>query len=71
VRAAQRQGHYRAKAPAERVKLGIARTFQINQLFRGLSAYLMERLLIVAYADAERGRAMIRAWLKPQTGGMQ
>ena len=26
-----------AKAQAERVKLGIARTFQINQLFRGLS----------------------------------
>jgi branched-chain amino acid transport system ATP-binding protein len=27
-----------AKAQAERVKLGIARTFQINRLFRGLSA---------------------------------
>jgi branched-chain amino acid transport system ATP-binding protein len=26
-----------AKAQAERVKLGIARTFQINRLFRGLS----------------------------------
>lgn len=22
-------------------------------------------------ADAQRGRAMIRAWLKPQTGGVQ
>src|SRR5580704_14985098 len=38
-----------AKAQAERVKLGIARTFQINRLFRGLS--VLENVCI---AVAER-----------------
>src|SRR5262249_27696564 len=38
-----------AVAPAERVKLGIARTFQINRLFRGLS--VLENVYI---AIAER-----------------
>jgi ABC-type branched-subunit amino acid transport system ATPase component len=45
-------------APAKRVKRGIARTFQINQLFRGLSV-----LENVAIAVAERlgaGGAMLR-----------
>jgi len=40
------------KAQAERVKLGIARTFQINRLFRGLSA-----LENVCIAVAERAGA--------------
>src|SRR5262249_31209432 len=42
-------------APAERVKLGIARTFQINQLFRGLSVLENVYMSIAERAGAAPG----------------
>ena len=36
-RAAQWRGHHRDSSQAERARRGLARTFQINQLFRGLT----------------------------------
>lgn len=50
-----------ALAQAERSRLGLARTFQINQLFRGLTV-----LENVCLAVAERrGIASVRSWFKP------
>lgn len=45
-----------AKAQPERVKLGIARTFQINQLFRGLS--LLENVCISVAERVGAARSM-------------
>jgi branched-chain amino acid transport system ATP-binding protein len=45
-----------AKAQAERVKLGIARTFQINRLFRGLS--VLENVCIPVAERVGAGRSM-------------
>ncbi len=45
-------------AEAERVKFGIARTFQINRLFRGLS--VLENVFIPVAERAGEARSMIR-----------
>jgi branched-chain amino acid transport system ATP-binding protein len=45
-----------AKAQAERVKLGIARTFQINRLFRGLS--VLENVCIAVAERVGAARSM-------------
>ncbi len=47
-----------ALAPAKRVKRGIARTFQINQLFRGLSA--LENVCIAVAERLGAGGSMLR-----------
>jgi branched-chain amino acid transport system ATP-binding protein len=48
-----------AVAQAERVKLGIARTFQINRLFRGLS--VLENVYIAVAERVRAAPAMIQA----------
>jgi len=47
-----------ALAPAKRVKRGIARTFQINQLFRGLTA--LENVCIAVAERLGAGGSMLR-----------
>jgi branched-chain amino acid transport system ATP-binding protein len=51
-------------AQEKRVKRGIARTFQINQLFRGLT--VMENVCIAIAERAGAGGAMLRAFGKRQ-----
>ena len=46
------------RCQAERVKLGIARTFQINRLFRGLS--VLDNVALAVAERAARRRAMLR-----------
>ena len=58
-RCCSRAATSRAVAQAERVKLGIARTFQINRLFRGLS--VLENVYIAVAERRRRGARHVPA----------